>query len=194
MLYYLDITLLPNAEVGIHFLWSKIYQQIHLGLVEIQDDDGRVQVGVAFPEYVDGEKFSLLGSKLRLFAGDEATLIKLDAPKWLARLSDYVHCTSIREVPAKVTGYAVYQRIQPKTSKVRLARRFAGRHNLDFATALAGYSALPSKNLAYPFIRLKSLSSEAEFCLVIRKTIVSEPVQAGFSSYGLSSVATVPEF
>lgn len=206
MRFYLEITLLPNPEVGIHFLWSKVFQQIHLGLVEMQNDQKQQPIGVSFPEYVTGEKCSVLGGKLRLFAEDEATLVKFDAAKWLSRLSDYVHCTSIRPVPDQLTGYAIYQRQQPKTNKERLARRYAKRHKLDFETALNGtvvlrdqstqfrYCDMPQPTIKTPFIRLQSLSSEQTFCLWIKKTLVSKPATGHYSSYGLSATAAVPEF
>ncbi|MDD5266835.1 MAG: type I-F CRISPR-associated endoribonuclease Cas6/Csy4 [Methylococcales bacterium] len=194
MRFYLEITLLPNPEVGINFLWSKIFQQIHLGLVEMQDEQGRVLIGLSFPEYVTGEKFSLLGGKLRLLAKDEETLSQFNASHCLARLSDYVHCTSIRPVPEKLTGYAIYQREQPKSNKERLARRYAKRHNEDYGVALLHYSEMAHQTIATPFIRLKSLSGGNEFCLWIKKTVVTEPSGMAFSSYGLSAVSTVPEF
>ena len=102
MKYYLEITLLPNPDINLLTLWSKVFQQIHLGLVEMQDNQKRVPIGVSFPEYIIGEKYSVLGGKLRLFAQEETTLARLDAPKWLSRLSDYVHCTGIRSVPEKL--------------------------------------------------------------------------------------------
>lgn len=208
---YIEITLLPNPDLNLFSLWSKVFQQIHLGLVELQEE--QVPIGVSFPEYVIGEKYSVLGSKCRLFARDDATLARFDAGKWLARLSDYVHCTSIRPVPEKILGYATYQRQQPKTSKERLARRYAKRHGLGVAEALqttidladkatpnAGYKMqfrycdMPPKAIVTPFIRLKSLSSEQTFCLWIKKTLVAEASEEGFSRYGLSPKATVPEF
>ena len=194
MRFYLEITLLPNPEIGINFLWSKLFQQIHLGLVEMQDDQGKIPIGVSFPEYITGEKCSLLGGKLRLFAHDETTLSRFNANQWLARLSDYVHCTGIRPVPEKLTGYAIYQREQPKTSNERLARRYAKRHNVDYDTALMRYSEKAHKSIATPFIRLKSLSGNQEFCLWIKKIVVKERSGATFSSYGLSAVSSVPEF
>ncbi len=195
MKFYLEITLLPNPEVGVNFLWSKVFQQIHLGLVEMQDDQGKVPVGLSFPEYVIGDKYSILGSKLRLFANDEAVLKQFDTAKWLARLSDYVHCTSIQPVPEKIIGYAIYQREQPKTNPERLARRYARRHNVDYQNALTIYSKRNYQSINSPFIRLKSLSSDNNFCLWIKKIPVD--IQAStseFSSYGLSSVSSVPEF
>ena len=192
--FYCEITLLPNPEVNINFLWSKVFQQIHLGLVEIQDDQGRVPIGVSFPEYVVGEKYSVLGGKCRLFAPDEATLARFNAAKWLVRLNDYVHCTGIRPVPEKLAGYAVYQRQQPKTNKERLARRYAGRHSVDYDTALMRYNSMAHQTITAPFIRLKSLSGNQVFCLWIKKTVVVEPSGSTFSSYGLSAESSVPEF
>ena len=214
MNYYQELLLLPQEEIPIHFLWSKVFQQIHLGLVEIQDGQRQVPIGLSFPEYISGEKVSLLGSKLRILAKDEATLVQFNTAKWLSRLSDYVHCTSIRPVPEKITGYAIYQRQQPKTNPERLARRYAKRHRVDYDTALNGtvvlsvkptqsiednkaemrYSEMPYQVIATPFIRLKSLSNEQAFCLWIKKTQVAEPSGTSFSSYGLSTITTVPEF
>ena len=201
---YLEITLLPNPEVGVNFLWSKVFQQIHLALVEMQDNQRQVPIGLSFPEYVIGEKYSLLGSKLRLFANDEAMLNQFDAVKWLARLSDYVHCTSIRPVPQKIIGYAIYQREQPKTNPERLARRYARRLaerekraevDADYETALTRYSKRHRQTINSPFIQLKSLSSENNFCLWIKKVPIDvQSSTTQFSSYGLSSISTLPEF
>lgn len=213
MNYYQELSLLPQEEINIHFLWSKVFQQIHLGFVEMQDDQKWLPIGVSFPEYVVGENYSVLGGKLRLFAQDETTLTRFDASKWLARLSDYVHCTGIRPVPEKLIGYAIYQREQPKTNKERLARRYAKRHNGDYAMALNStidltdkstpnadykmqfrYCEMPKKNISTPFIRLKSLSSGQTFCLWIKKNVIAEPSGTAFSTYGLSATASVPEF
>lgn len=212
MKYYLEITLLPNEEIPIYFLWSKMFQQIHLALVETQRGDNQRSIGVSFPGYVANEQFITLCSKLRLFAADMATLERFNAPQRLARLSDYVHCTGIRPVPDKLLGYAVYRRVRPKTNPERLARRYAKRHGMDLATALNMTVTLRSAddNPAYPlsfrycdmlkpsvglpFIRLQSLSAGQSFCLWIGKTATTAPVTGHFSAYGLSSVATVPEF
>jgi CRISPR-associated endonuclease Csy4 len=194
MRFYIEITLLSNPEVNLNFLWTKVFQQIHLGLVEMQDDQKRVPIGISFPEYVVGKKYSVLGGKCRLFARDEATLTRFDAAKCLARLSDYVHCTGMRPVPEKLKGYATYQREQPKTNKKRLARRYANRHNVGYDAALQRYSDMAYKSITTPFIRLNSLSSEHTFCLWIKKTMVIEFSGTTYSSYGLSATTTVPEF
>lgn len=213
MNHYLEITLLHNPDINLFSLWSKVFQQIHLGLVGMQDDQGRVPIGVSFPDYVVGEKYSVLGGRCRLFARDEATLTRFDAAKCLAQLSDYVHCTSIRPVPEKPKGHAHYCRESPKTNKERLARRYAKRHGMDFETALNDsieltgqasassnykrefrYCEMPQKSISAPFIRMKSLSSDELFCLWINKKTAVEPSGGNYSSYGLSATSTVPEF
>ena len=209
---YLEITLLPNPEVGLNLFWSKVFQQLHLGFVETQDAEEPIPIGVGFPKYRAENKRLSLGDKCRLFAADMATLERFNAPQRLARLSDYVHCTGIRPVPDKVTGYAIYRRESPKTNPERLARRYAKRHGMDLETALTTtvklqapsgnasypttfrYADMASPSVTLPFIRLQSLSGGQTFCLWISKTEAIAPVTGNFSAYGLSSVATVPEF
>ena len=264
MKHYLEITLLPNNELNLLNLWSSVFQQIHLGLVEMQDGENTVPIGLSLPEYKMGERFGILGGKLRLFAPDESALAQFDAVKWLSRLSDYVHCTGIRTVPEKLAGYSIYKRVQPKNNPERLARRYAKRHNLDLDSALNGtvnlraegnaielvppshggglgggrskcsevidlctphpnpppleegavllnstalgggggtgyptefrYCDMLKPELGLPYIRLKSLSGGQSFCLWIEKTSATQPMAGGFSCYGLSTSATVPEF
>lgn len=212
MKHYIELTLIANTDTNAFSLWSKLYQQLHLALVEMQDQHQHVPIGLSFPEYRMNEKYGVLGCKCRLFAAEPTTLERLNLAHWLVRLSDYVHCTSIRPVPDKLTGYAIYRRERPKTNPERLARRYAKRHGLDLDTALnitvelktpVGDAAYPTTfryadmavpSVALPFIRLQSLSRGQTFCLWIAKTEVGAPVAGSFSAYGLSSAATVPEF
>lgn len=212
MKHYIELTLIANTDINAFSLWSKLYQQLHLALVEMQDQHQRVPIGLSFPEYRMNEKYGVLGCKCRLFASEPVTLERLNLAQWLVRLSDYVHCTSIKAVPEKVTGYAVYRRERRKTNPERLARRYARRHNMDLETALttpiepifpAGetrslttfrYADMAVPSVVLPFIRLQSLSGGQTFCLWIGKIEALAPVAGSFSAYGLSGVATVPEF
>ncbi|MBL6987684.1 MAG: type I-F CRISPR-associated endoribonuclease Cas6/Csy4, partial [Methylobacter sp.] len=106
MKHYCDITLLPDAEANLGFLWQKVYQQIHLALVENKVGENHSLVAVSFPEY--GSKAFPLGNKLRLLAEEATWLEGLNLSKWLNRLSDYCHYTSIKPIPA-VTEYAVFR-------------------------------------------------------------------------------------
>ncbi|MBA3581149.1 MAG: type I-F CRISPR-associated endoribonuclease Cas6/Csy4 [Gammaproteobacteria bacterium] len=192
MKFYIEATLLPDAEIGLNFLWAKIYQQIHLALVEIQDANKQVPIAVAFPEH---DKSTLyLGKKLRLFANEQSQLDALDIRKWLARFSDYVHFTKVREVPASISQYACFSRLQAKSNIERVARRKARRENITEQNALVLLKGFKDEKLKEPFIHLHSLSGGNDFRLFISKREVEQAVTGGFNLYGLSASATVPWF
>ena len=195
MRYYQELTLLPNPEVNIHFLWSKVFQQIHLGFVERQDEQGSVSIGVSFPDYIQDGKFFLLGSKLRLFAPTQAVLEGFNTHQWLARLTDYVHISSIRAVPEKISGYVICQRIQPKTGKDRLVKRYMKRHQgVTPEQALEYYHSFSDEQLSLPFIQLQSLSSAQSFRIWIKQQQTMQSIEGLFSCYGLSPTSTLPHF
>jgi CRISPR-associated endonuclease Csy4 len=193
MQHYLDITLLPNDEIGHYFLWSKLYQQVHLALVEL----GGGQVGFAFPEYSSGQL--RLGRKLRVFALSEDVLAQLNLSKWLSRLMDYCHITSIRAVPEH-TQYAVFTRKQCESSPERLARRRAKRKGETIEQAREHFAGFEGEFTKLPFVEFESLSSPTvdaknhRFKLFIDRELYKVPKQGEFNCYGLSSTASVPWF
>ena len=194
MKYYQELTLIAQPEVSVYFIWSKVYTQLHLALVAMPKQG---DVGVSFPEYVynedNGKAFGFLGSKIRLFAQDEATLQQLNITQALNRLSDYVHITGIRPVPKSV-NYAIYKRYQLKTNAERLARRkIKHTPDINFEQAVKGYQdKINQSNL--PFVQLESLSNTQRFKLFIAKKQVDEACDGKFGTYGLSTASTVPEF
>jgi CRISPR-associated endonuclease Csy4 len=193
MQHYIDITLLPNDEIGHYFLWGKLYQQVHLALVE----QGQEQVGVSFPEYSKDQP--RLGRKLRLFARDEQQLIQLNLSKWLNRLADYCHISSIRTVPTEVK-YVIFSRMQNITNPERLARRRAKRKSETFEQAMMHFSGFKESFTTLPFVELQSLSTSVDgeknhkFKLFIDRHFCSKAQIGAFSSYGLSKTATIPWF
>lgn len=196
MAFYIELTLLPQEDAPTHFLWAKLYQQLHLALAETKNADDKVGVGVSFPQYRFNpeKKLGFLGTKLRLFAQTEEELNQLNIKKWLERLVDYVHITSIRPVPEeKITGYACFKRKQPKTNAERLARHRVKRGDVSFDEALARYSNVVTTT-DLPFIHLKSLTSGQPFKLFIEKQPAEQSASQVFSTYGLSSESSVPEF
>ena len=200
MKYYIEVTLIENPELVAYQLWSKLYTQLHISLAEMKNSDNKVNIGVSFPQYRFNQTkgVGFLGEKLRIFAQSEAELQTLDLKKWLDRLTDYVHMTSIREVPENVKGYAIYKRKQVKTNAQRLARHRVKRGDIGFDEALARYSnVLTTTDL--PYIQMLSLSTSDEqdkkrFKLFIEKYDAQQSETQVFSSYGLSSVSSVPEF
>ncbi|AXY57122.1 type I-F CRISPR-associated endoribonuclease Cas6/Csy4 [Acinetobacter chinensis] len=200
MKFFQEITLIDQAEISPYFIWSKLYTQLHIGLAEIKDANEKVNIGLSFPKYIyeqgdEAKKLKVhLGDKLRIFAETQAELEKLNISKWLERLMDYLHITSIREVPeAKISGYATYSRKQVKTNAERLARHRAKRGDIGFDEALARYSNVVTTT-DLPYIQMKSLTSDKSFKLFIEKKSATKSETQVFSTYGLSSVSTVPEF
>ena len=197
MKYYQEITLIDQAEISSYFIWSKLYTQLHIALAEIKDTNNKVNIGVSFPQYLfeknDKNSKVNLGTKLRIFAQNEADLKKLDLKKWLDRLTDYVHITSIREVPENIKSYAIYKRKQVKTNAERLARHRVKRGDIGFDEALARYGNVVTTT-DLPFVQMKSLTSDQMFKLFIEKKNAEQSESQVFSTYGLSSQSSVPEF
>ncbi len=204
MNYYLELKFLPDDEISINFLWSKIYKQLHLALAGLKDESSKVKIGFSFPDYrFDPQKEKgFIGEKLRIFGLSEQELIQLDVPKWLSRYLDYVHISSVKAVPLeKVTGYAVYKRKQVKSSAARLARHDERKGRFSFENALAHYGQFV-QTTDLPYINMLSdstsedlaLSQKHAFKIFIEKQSAEKSETQIFSTYGLSSVSSVPEF
>ncbi len=196
MKYFFELTFISNNEFSFYQLWSKVYAQLHLAFVETKDEDNKINLGISFPEYqFNNEKgIGFLGSKLRVFANSEEELQKLDIRRWLERLNDYVHISSIKEVPVhKITGYAIFSRKQVKTNADRLARHRVKRGDISYEEAKSRYqNVITTTDL--PFIQLKSLTSTQPFKLFIEKRVSEKLTEDKFSTYGLSARSSVPEF
>jgi len=205
MNFYLEITLLPDADIALGFLWEKVYQQLHLALAENKISDHKSAIGVSFPKY--GDKPFPLGDKLRLFAQTEAKLQQFDIGKWLNRLTDYTHCTSIRAVPSNIDGFVCFKRKQFK-SVVKIQADIERRAHYqskkeqrpieDVRADLAKQTY--DGKCDFPFIYMTSLSTQKEkFRLFIEKEDVDQAQIGNFNCYGLSSrhsdkQTTVPWF
>ena len=198
MKYYQEVTLLPSLEISLAFLWTKVYGQIHLGLVSLKDENDCTPIGVSFPEYQPfshkrGEKDGGLGTKLRLFAKEEGDLNAMGVEKLLARMKDYVHITSVRLVPERPKAHAVYRRFHQTKSVAQKARRFANRHGMEYTEAEKLFPQVQMES-AFPYIQMVSLTNRHRFDLFIVKEKKEQSTEGGFSVYGLSASATVPEF
>lgn len=197
MKYYIELTIIDSQELTLYQIWSKLYIQLHLAFVVCQDQDGKVNYGVSFPQYrmVPDKKISSLGQKVRIFAQSQQALQALDLPKWLERLTDYVHISSIRAVPAdKVTGYAQFYRAMPQMSLEERIIHQAKRHQVPIEQARVHLQNYDKPTQSTPYILLKSLSSEKNFALHIAKRSVKDVGDGCFGTYGLSRSAGVPEF
>lgn len=210
MNYYQDITLLPDADIALGFLWQKIYQQVHIALVEQKIDDQRSAIAVGFPDY--GSKGFPLGAKLRLFAKDKQLLEQLNIAGYLSRFDDYVHIKSMQQVPEQV-AHTTFIRQQVKgqaridSDMQQKAKRWAEKSGQSLADCLAQLEKTkPSADSKLPFIWLESQETKAQnpersarFPLFIKQLLSDQPKEGEYSCYGLSlaktgQIATVPHF
>jgi len=209
---YIDITLLPDADIALGFLWEKVYQQLHLSLAENKISGHESAIGFSFPKY--GDKPFPLGDKLRLFASTEAQLQQLDVGRWLNRLTDYTHCTSIRTVPSNVDGFVCFKRKQFKSAariETDIERRALYQAEKDHRPIEDVRADLVAQKYDgkcdLPFVYMTSLSSSEDgapsnrkkFRLFIEEENVEKAHEGAFNCYGLSSrnpekQATVPWF
>lgn len=192
MKYYIELTLLPNEEIPIYFLWEKLYQQLHIALVKIKQPDNSIVIGTSFPDF--DEKMNHLGCRFRLFAKEKEALEILSTTNWLSRLKDYLLITDILDVPEKIDSYVCFKRNQPKSNNARLARRMAKRKDISYEQALSHYESRLVQMTKLPYINMKSHSSDNKFRLFIEKSDGENQVEGAFNSYGLSKTATVPWF
>ncbi len=192
MKVYQDITLLPADDIGLYFLWEKVYQQLHLALVEQRVDKNVTDIGIAFPKYSVEPKG--LGNKIRIFAETESRLNQLALSKWLSRLTDYVHLTSIKEVPENIKGYERFVRQQAKATPERAARRAAKKQGISYEQALEVRKHVVPKLPDLPYLKLRSLSKDETFSLFIRHEALTDKTSGLFSTYGLSKGGTLPKF
>ena len=192
MNYYQEVSLLPNADIGLYFLWQKLYQQIHLALVESKCTDNASAIGVAFPEYNVYKHY--LGRKLRLFAEDMQSLEQMQCDQWLNRFSDYMHVSRIKPVPEKLVGYACFKHIKFKGNKEKLARRRAKRKGETLKQAFAHFEDYEEQPSNLPYINMHSETNGQRFRLFIENQIMEQQQTGLYSCYGLSNTTTVPLF
>jgi CRISPR-associated endonuclease Csy4 len=199
MKHYIDITLLPSDDIGMHFLWSKVMMQVHLALVEIQDIDNKTSVAVSFPDYKEqsANLSAFMGKKMRLFAMQPSDLEDLNINKWLNRLDDYVHIKAINDVPNHIKSYESFNRVTKAGSADKHIRRRMMRNNETLIQAELFYNGyVMDKGVkALPFIKMKSLGGGNEFKMSIRrKSAVLDNVKYSFSTYGFNRHAALPKF
>jgi CRISPR-associated endonuclease Csy4 len=196
MNYYIELSLHDTSQKSLYSLWTDVYTQIHLALVESKNDG----IGVSFPEYHFNEQngMGFIGSKMRIFAEEHSSLKQLKVEQRLKDLVDYVVVEPIQIVPKEILGFACYQRIQPKTSIDRLVRRRIRRGTAtNFDETVKKYAqdiALKEQKAKPPFIQINSQSNKNLFKLFIQKKSASFEIKGKFGSYGLGNNITVPEF
>ncbi len=182
--YYIEIRLLPNPQVPDTILMSILFAKLHHALAQA----GHGEVGISFPQAK-----RTLGDRVRLH-GSQQALIRIVKLDWLKDLREYISESAIKEVPSDCM-HRVVKRLQAKGSPDRLYRRSVKKNKISLEEAEKRVLNYKKIDLDAPFVQLKSHSSRQPFRLFIQQgEILQEPQQGAFSSYGLSSGATIPWF
>lgn len=187
MTHYLNLHLRTEHDIAHHALLSRVYQHLHRGL----QGELAGKIGVSFPNHRGG-KAPFLGEKIRLH-GTPAHLEEIKAHFHLG-FRDYIRWDDLAAVPDGCQFRQV-RRVQVKSSIPRLVRRYARRHQLSYEEALKNYQNRREERLDLPYIQLQSGSTGQQFLLFIEHGPLEDvPRKGSFSSYGLSSGASVPWF
>lgn len=211
MEHYQDITLLPDAEANLGFLWQKVFQQVHIALAEHKIGENSSAIALSIPGYHNDKsrKAFPLGSQLRLFASQEK-LEALNVGQWLSRLTDYVHIKSIKPVPNDVKQYACFKRkhlkgVSSTEKKIeRKAKHISTKFGVDYEECLQELvNKHPPADSELPFITIaRNKAGEPvanSFPLFITMEVIDAPLRGELTCYGFSSPAegksaTVPWF
>lgn len=199
MNYYQEITLIEQADVGLNYVHSAVYEGIHTALCD-NYQGLKVNIGVSFPMYEYAEKADKgqLGNKMRLFAKTKQELALLDIPAVLDTYADYIHITSIKEVGSKATHYEVYSRYRHRghyKKAKRLQAHLIKKYGSEwFDENLGSYDAVLANCIAHspmlnpPFITLKSHTNGQEYHVQFSREKLKQPTESfSFNGYGLSS-------
>jgi CRISPR-associated endonuclease Csy4 len=181
--YYLEITLLPDAEFKSTVLMNVVYTKLHKAIHDLHATD----IGVSFPKYQVN-----LGNVLRIH-GDLIVLGKLHRQSWLGGISGYCTQSEITAVPP-VTKYRTVSRKQSNMSHAKL-QRLIKRGSISEDSVKSYCDKMLTKELGNPYLELQSGSNGHRHRRYIKfGDIVDSPVLGEFDSFGLSKTATIPWF
>lgn len=217
MNYYQEITLI-NDDKSLYEIWSIVYNQLHIALVDLKNTQGISSIGVSFPDYKyeikgNGKEFAMLGNKLRIFAPSKEALNKLNLKLWLEKvntdksikvkfqlsesfdINDYVHIKGIKEVGDKATGYVSVHRYRFKPVDIQ-AESLANKLGVSYQDAMVTVAKrAPEK--AVPYIQMRSQSNQSNYRLRILQQSCDESKAGSFNTYGMNGMSdhvTVPHW
>lgn len=183
--HYLDIHLLPDPEFAPDQLLRALFGKLHRALVQLGDGS----VGISLP----GHSARGTGSHLRLH-GSLNALTQLQALDWLTGMRDHIRLGELATVPAGCQ-HRVVRRVQVDSNPERQRRRLMKRQGLDEDAARQRIPDSAMQLTRLPWVEMRSQSSGQRFRLFIEHGPLQDKPSAGtFSSYGLSSAATIPWF
>ena len=49
--HFQEITLIPDPDIAPYFIWSKLFNQLHIALADVKNKHNIDSIGVSFPDY-----------------------------------------------------------------------------------------------------------------------------------------------
>ncbi|QMR77380.1 type I-F CRISPR-associated endoribonuclease Cas6/Csy4 [Enterobacter sp. RHBSTW-00175] len=182
--HYFQIRVLPDPEFSEEMLMAALVAKLHRALGQ----RGLGDIGISFPAH-DIKP----GAVLRLHGHSQA-LRELELLAWRKGLGDYSLSSEIKPVP-DVNQWRCVSRVQVKSNAQRLMRRSVNKGWMTEQEAQQRILTMQDVKTDLPWLQLRSLSTGQSFRLFIQHgDLCSTPVAGTFSTYGLSSTATVPWF
>ncbi|MEI6894440.1 MAG: type I-F CRISPR-associated endoribonuclease Cas6/Csy4 [Colwellia sp.] len=181
--HYIDIKIIPDAEMRENALLNKVYTKFHKALFDLKSN----RIGVSFPEY-----HVKLGKLIRVH-GEQSILNDFQGSNWLSGLSGYCKVSDIVKVPEKCK-HRVISRKQANMTESKL-RRLIKRGSIKPEEIKAYKAKMFSQGLDHAFLELDSGSNGhnhrrfIEFGHLLEKALAGE-----FDQFGLSKTATIPWF
>jgi len=180
---YIDIQLMPDAEMRENALLNKVYTKLHKALFSLKTTD----IGVSFPKCK-----VMLGDVLRIH-GSRDRLMALQDLNWLGGLIGYCEVSDIKSVPVQ-TKFRTVSRKQSNMTESK-SRRLLKRGTLS-QEEVKGYKAkMFAQGLDNPYLEMESGSNGHKHRRYIQFGELLDTPQIGeFDQFGLSKQATVPWF
>lgn len=180
---YLEIKIVPDAEVPIYFIRNKVFTKLHKTLFSLKASN----IGVSFPKYK-----VKLGDVIRLH-GSQARLTELQNTSWLGGLIGYCDVSEIQPIPSNVKHRTI-SRIQSNMTEAKL-RRLIKRGSINTGNAKKYRAKMFTQGLDNPYLELESSSNGNKHRRYLQfSELLDEAVTGKFDQFGLSKVATVPWF
>jgi CRISPR-associated endonuclease Csy4 len=181
--HYIDIKLLPDAEIPATVLMNAIYAKLHKALCDI----GSKVMGVSFPKYK-----VTLGNVLRIHSAT-SDLNNLQGINWLGGMNGYCNVSEITPIPAD-TQFRTVSRKQTTMSQAKL-KRLVKRGSIPEDEIKQYKAKMFTKGLDNPYVELVSGSNGQKHRRYIEfGELLDNPVDGEFDQFGLSKTATVPWF
>ena len=181
--HYIDIKIIPDAEMRESVLLNKVYTKFHKALFDLKNNT----IGVSFPEYR-----IKLGKLIRIH-GAQAILNDLQGLNWLGGLKGYCKVSEITKVPEN-TSHRIISRKQSNMTGAKL-RRLIKRGSITPAEIKIYKAKMFSQGLDNAFLELDSSSNGHRYRHFIQfGSLLGQASKGDFDDFGLSKQATVPWF